>query len=205
MTVTTPRWERTLTMTAWEKRREKTFIRILSPARERGVVTLRIGNEMWNYLPRVERVIKIPPSMMLQSWMGSDFTNDDLVKESSIVDDYTHEITGTETVGKDIAFKVVATPKEDAPVVWGSIVYWVRKADYVPLKEEFYSENKELVRLLEFSEIREVGGRVIPTTWTMTPVKKPGRKTVFRIIEMEFDADIPDAVFTRRNMRSVDY
>lgn len=200
MTVTTPRWERTLTMEAWEKRREKTFIRILSPAKERGVVTLRIGNEMWNYLPRVERVIKIPPSMMLQSWMGSDFTNDDLVKESSIVDDYTHEVISTEDVDGFSAYRIRATPLEDAPVVWGGITYWVRTEDFVPLREEFYGEDGDLVRVLEFTKIRNAGGRTIPTRWTMTPVKKKGRRTVFEIIEIEFNAEIDDSVFTHRNM-----
>lgn len=201
MTVTTPSWTRTLEMKAWESSREKTFIRILAPARERGNATLRRGVEMWNYLANVERVIKIPPSMMLQSWMGSDFTNDDLVKESSIVEDYDHTNLGEVALDGTAVFKVEAIPKEDAPVVWGKVMYWVRVEDSVPLREEFYSERGELIRVLRFSDVREMGGRTIPTRWEMTPVKRAGRKTVFRIKEMEFNSEIPAEVFTLRNMK----
>jgi outer membrane lipoprotein-sorting protein len=122
MTVTTPRWERTLTLDAWIERPRRSFIRILAPAKEAGIVSLRIGSEMWNYLPTVERTIKIPPSMMMQPWMGSDFTNDDLVKESSLVEDYTHGITSSDTVTGAPVYVVESTPKPDAAVVWGRIV-----------------------------------------------------------------------------------
>ncbi|MDP2690562.1 MAG: outer membrane lipoprotein-sorting protein [Deltaproteobacteria bacterium] len=201
MTVTTPAWTRTLRMRAWESSREKTFIRILAPAKERGNATLRRGLEMWNYLENVERVVKIPPSMMLQSWMGSDFTNDDLVKESSIVNDYDHANLGGEEVQGMAAYKVEAVPKPEAPVVWGKILYWVRAKDFVPLREEFYGERGELIRVLEFSEIEDVGGRTIPTRWEMTPVRKEGRTTVLKILEMAFDTEIPEEVFTLRNMK----
>ncbi|MEE9614511.1 MAG: outer membrane lipoprotein-sorting protein [Thermodesulfobacteriota bacterium] len=204
MTITDPKWERTLRMRVWEKRREKkTFIRILSPQKEKGVGTLKLETEMWNYLPRVERVIKIPPSMMMQSWMGSDFTNDDLVKESSIVDDYTHTLLGEVELDGAATYHVEARPRPNAPVVWDRILYWVRKKDYMPLKEEFYSERGELIRVLTFSDIKEIGGRTIPTFWKMVPVKKEGKQTSFRIIEAEFDVPIDDSIFTLRNMKRV--
>ncbi len=200
MTITTPSWTRTLEMRAWESSRKKTFIRILAPARERGNATLRRGAQMWNYLENVDRVIKIPPSMMLQSWMGSDFTNDDLVKESSIVNDYNHTNLGEVDLDGTTAYKVEAIPKEDAPVVWGKVLYWVRAKDFVPLREEFYSERGELIRILRFSDIRAMGGRTIPLKWEMTPVRKK-RTTVFRIKELEFDSVIPEEVFTLSNMK----
>lgn len=205
MKIITPHWERTLKLRVFEKHRQKTFIRILSPPKERGVATLRIGYEMWNYLPSVERIIKIPPSMMLQAWMGSDFTNDDLVKESSIVNDYHHRRLAIERINGFSAYKVEALPKEDAPVVWGRILYWVRTGDFVPLREEFYNEKGELIRVLTFSDIREMDGRTIPTRWEMVPLKKKGRKTILRIIEIRFDSPIDDSIFTLRNLKSQDW
>src|SRR3990167_7205387 len=155
MRITTPRWQRTLVLRVWIERPRRSFVRILSPAKEAGIGSLRIGSEMCNYLPSVERVIKIPPSMMLQPWMGSDLTNDDLVKESSILDDYTHQVAGTTTVDGQEAYQVEATPKPQAAVVWGRVLYSVRKGDFMPLKQEYFSERGELVRLLSFSEDRK--------------------------------------------------
>jgi hypothetical protein len=199
--VETPRWKRTLKLKAWEKDRKKTFIRILGPAKEKGIGTLRIEYEMWNYLPAVEKIIKVPPSMMFQPWMGSDFTNDDIVKESSIVEDYEHEILGIEVHDGAEAYKIEALPKPNAPVVWGKIIYWVRKKDFVPLKEEFYSEKNELIRELRFSEIKQMGGRTIPTVWEMKPLKKKGKRTVFKINEISYDIPIDDAIFSLENLR----
>ncbi len=204
MTVRDPNWERTLRLKVWEKRKEKkTFIRILSPPKEEGIGTLKIGFEMWNYLPKVEKTIKVPPSMMMQAWMGSDFTNDDLVKESSIVEDYLHRLTGEVKMDGFDAYRIEAVPKPDAPVVWDKILYWVRKGDYVPLRQEFYSERGELIRVMTFSEIKETGGRVIPTLWRMRPVKKEGKETVLRIIDVEFNKSIDEDVFTLRNLTRV--
>jgi outer membrane lipoprotein-sorting protein len=204
MTIKDPRWERTLKLRVWETRKDKkTFIRILSPPKEKGIGTLKIGLEMWNYLPRVERTIKIPPSMMMQPWMGSDFTNDDLVKESSIVEDYIHRVIGKEKMDGFDAYHVEALPKPDAPVVWGKILYWVRVEDFIPLRQEFYSEKEELIRVMTFSEIKEIGGRVLPTHWQMVPVKKKGRMTSLHIIEVEFDVPIPEEIFTLRNLKRV--
>jgi outer membrane lipoprotein-sorting protein len=204
MSITDPDWQRTLTLKAWEKRKShKTLIRILSPPKEEGIVTLKIMLEMWNYLPRVERIIKIPPSMMLQPWMGSDFTNDDLVKASSMVNDYTHKILAEEKLQGHDAYKVELLPKPDAPVVWGKIMAWVRKADSMPLRQEFFNEQGELIRVLVFSAIKEVRGRVIPTHWEMTPIKKKGRKTVMQVLDLQIDLPIEDSVFSLRNLKQV--
>ncbi len=141
--------------------------------------------------------------MMMQAWMGSDFTNDDLVKESSIVEDYLHRLTGEVKMDGFDAYRIEAVPKPDAPVVWDKILYWVRKGDYVPLRQEFYSERGELIRVMTFSEIKETGGRVIPTLWRMRPVKKEGKETVLRIIDVEFNKSIDEDVFTLRNLTRV--
>lgn len=200
MRVVTPRWERTLALRIWMDRPKRSFIRILSPAKEAGIGSLRIGNEMWNYLPSVERVIKIPPSMMLQPWMGSDFTNDDLVKQSSAVDDYTHTVTGEERIDGQLLWKIQAMPKPESAVVWGRIDYWVRK-DFIPVRQEFFSERGELVRVLKFSEIRSIGGRTIPSRWEIVPQTKPGQFTVITVKQAAYDVALDEEVFTQRNLQ----
>lgn len=201
MTIKTPRWQRALDLRIWMERPGRSFVRILSPAKEAGIGSLRIGAEMWNYLPNVERMIRIPPSMMLQPWMGSDFTNDDLVKESSILDDYTHKILGTTVVDGQDAWQVQATPKPDAPVVWGRVLYLVRKRDFMPLRQEYFSERDELVRVMSFSDVRSIGGRVLPTRWEMRPVAKPGNVTTIVLKDAVFDRPVDEAIFTQRNLQ----
>ena len=188
-------------MESWYANPDRTFIRITAPAKEAGTATLRLGQNMWNYLPQVERVIKIPPSLMLQPWMGSDFSNDDLVKESSLVTDYTHEVTGEETVGGDRCYRLVATPTPDAPVVWSRLVLWIRVSDYVPRREEYYGENGDLRKVLSFDEVARAGDRPYPMRWTMTSITKPGHETVLAFHAIEFDRPIPDRIFTQQNLK----
>lgn len=201
MTIKTPRWQRTLGLRVWMERPGRSFVRILSPAKEAGIGSLRIGAEMWNYLPNIERVIRIPPSMMLQPWMGSDFTNDDLVKESSILDDYTHKVLGMATVDGQEAYEVEATPKPQAPVVWGRVLFTVRQRDFMPLRQEFFSERGESVRVLSFSDVRSVGGRSLPTRWEMRPAATPDHFTAVVLKDAVFDRPIDEAVFTQRNLQ----
>ena len=199
MTVRTPRWERSLTLDAWMDRPNRTFIRILAPAKEAGIASLRIKSEMWNYLPTVERTIKIPPSMMLQPWMGSDFTNDDLVKESSVVDDYTHRLIGIEP-GDVPVYVIEAIPKPDAAVVWGRLVFRIRKSDLLTARVEFYDERNTIVRVLTYSDIKPIGGRVIPTRWEMRPADKPGNVTTIVLERATFDQPVAADIFTQRNL-----
>jgi hypothetical protein len=201
MTVRTPDWTRTLEMEYWSVNPDKTFILITAPAKEEGTSTLRLVTNMWNYLPQVERVIKIPPSLMLQSWMGSDFTNDDLVKESSLVNDYTHEIVGETTEEGDACWRVVAHPKPDAAVVWGKLVLLVRKSDALPRKEEYYDEKGKLQKSLSFGDFRRLSDRIYPMRWSMVSVTKPGHETTLVYHSLEFDRSIPSRVFTQQNMK----
>jgi outer membrane lipoprotein-sorting protein len=201
MTVQTPDWKRTVEMEYWSINPDKTFILITAPAKEEGTSTLRLGTNMWNYLPQVERIIKIPPSLMLQSWMGSDFTNDDLVKESSLVNDYTHEITGEITVAGDACWRVVSHPKPDAPVVWGKLVVLIRKSDALPRKEEYYDEKGQLQKSLNFSDFQRAGDRDYPMRWQMVSVTKPGHETTLVYHSLVFDRAIPGRVFTQQNMK----
>lgn len=200
MRIVTPRWERTLSLRIWMERPKRSFVRVLAPAKEAGIGSLRIGNEMWNYLPAVERTIKIPPSMMLQPWMGSDFTNDDLVKQSSAIDDYVQKVLGEESVDGEALWKVEALPKPDAAVVWGRIVYWVRR-DFIPVKQEYFSDRGELARVMTFGEIRLVGGRTIPTRWEMKPLGKPGNSTTIVVRDARYNVPIDDEIFSQRNLQ----
>jgi len=200
MRIVTPRWDRTLQLRIWMDRPRRSFVRVLAPSKEAGIASLRVGNEMWNYLPSVERTIKIPPSMMLQPWMGSDFTNDDLVKQSSAINDYTQKILGEEMVDGQALWKIEALPKPEAAVVWGKVIYWVRK-DFIPVRQEFFSERGELVRVMSFTEIRAVGGRTIPTRWEIRPQAKPGQYTVVTVRDANYNIKLDEEVFSQRNLQ----
>ena len=201
MEIITPHWQRTLTMNAWTEGMDRTFIRITAPKKELGVATLRIGNEMWNYLPKTNKVMKIPPSMMMSSWMGSDFTNDDLVKEFSLFDDYTYELIDVEE-GRDDLYYIKADPREGLPVVWGYIVIAVRKGDYLPEWQKYYDEKGTLMRVWSFSDIKTFGDRTIPSVMEMVPQHKEGHKTVMRYLKAEFDVELDRDTFSLRNLRT---
>ena len=201
MTVKRPEWERTLDMDYWSVNPDKTFILITAPAKEEGTGTLRIGTNMWLYMPKVERTIKVPPSLMLQPWMGSDFTNDDLVRESSLVHDYTHAIEGEIEEGGDACYRLVATPKPDAPVVWGKLVMPVRKQDSLPRREEYYDERGRLQKVMTFEDFPNAGDRQYPMKWMMVPVNKPDHETLLVYTELVFDRQIPARVFTQQNLK----
>ncbi len=201
MTIIRPDWQRSTEFAFWSEGTKKSFIRIQEPARDRGVAFLKIGREMWNYIPRINRVIKIPPSMMLQSWMGSDFTNDDLVKESSMVEDYTHTLLGREVLEGKNAYKIKFIPKPDAPVAWDHLVEWIRVSDYVPLRAEYFNERDEHIRTLVFSDIKKMSGRTLPARMELIEVKKTGHSTVLLLEEVTFDRPIDQAVFTKQFLR----
>jgi outer membrane lipoprotein-sorting protein len=201
MEISTPQWQRTLKIQAWSSGMKKTFMRILEPKKERGMATLRIGNEMWNFLPKTNKIIKIPPSMMMGSWMGSDFTNDDLVKEFTFIDDYTFEMTTVSQPEKGLLY-VKCTPKKDVPVVWGYVLLAVRAGDYLPVWEKYFNEKGELVREMLFKEIKRFGRREIPAVMELVSAKKPGHKTVVRYLQAEFDIPLNSGIFGLRNLRS---
>lgn len=203
MTLVRPDWSREVSMKSWMKGRTYTLILITAPARDEGTVYLKRGNEVWNWLPSVERVIKIPPSMMSQSWMGSDFTNDDLVKESSVVKDYTHEIMGSEEQGGYECWKIDLTPKPEAAVVWGRVILWIAKELPIELRAEYYDEGGDLVNVMTLSAIEEMDGRKIPTVLTMVPADEEGHETRLTMETVDFNLEIPDAFFSQQNMRRV--
>lgn len=201
MRIETQYWTRELELEAWMDRPEKTLVRIHAPRKEAGIGSLRIDDAMWNYLPRVDRTIKIPPSMMLQPWMGSNFSNDDLVKESSFVDDYTHEVTGSEQRDGVLVYRVVSTPRPDAPVVWSRLEFLIRE-DNIPVAMTYYGERDTPVKEMIYSEIDILGGRRIPTRWTMLDADDAQSRTVIEIQSIEFDVPLEDELFTLRRLRN---
>jgi hypothetical protein len=200
MDVVTPNWQRSLRMKIWSRGMKDTFIRILEPKKEAGFATLRIGNEMWNFLPKVGKVMKIPPSMMMSSWMGSDFTNDDLVKEFTFIESYTFEMTSVDPQEPGLLY-VKCVPKEGLPVVWGYVVLAVREADDMPVWEKYYDEKGRLARDIAFQDVRTFGRRKIPATMELVPRTKEGHRTVLRYVEANFDIPLDPEVFSLRNLR----
>ncbi len=205
MHIVTPHWERTLTMKAWSEGTDRTFIRILSPAREAGMATLRMGTEMWNYLPNTGSTVRVPPSMMAGSWMGSDITNNDIVKEVTYEADYTFEYTSdTSFTGtpQDGIIYLKLVPKASAAVVWSSIICAVRIDDSLPLWQHFFDQHGELIKTVTFSDNRELGGRTIPTVMEVVPANKEGHSTTITWSNAEFDQGVDEDIFSLSNLQS---
>ena len=203
ITTTRPKWTRSMEIKAWTKGTEWALILVKSPAKDKGTSFLKRKKEVWNWLPTLERTIKLPPSMMSQSWMGTDFTNDDLVKESSVVDDYTHKLLGSEKQGDRDCYKIELIPKPDAAVVWGKILVWIDKKDYLELRTEFYDENGALSQTMIGSDLKILGGKLLPAHIEMTPADKKGHKTEIVYKSLEFDKPLAESFFTTENMTKV--
>lgn len=201
MSIVRPKWERTIEMKSWSLGTEYFMVYITSPAKEKGQAYLKRENEMWQWLPSIERMVKLPPSMMMQSWMGSDFTNDDLMQESSIVRDYEKELLGTESFQEYECYKIELTPKPEAVVVWDKIILWVSKQDYYQLKAEYYDEFGDLIQTMSGSNIKTLDDRKLPATLTIEPADKPGHKTIMEYVEMDFDIEIETSFFSQQRMK----
>ncbi len=158
---------------------------------------------MWSWNPSINRLIKFPPSMMSQGWMGSDYTNDDILKESSVVNDYTHEIIGEETIDGRLCYKIKMVAKEDAAVVWGQQIRWIDKKDFLVLRTELYDEEGLLVRTEKGSEIKTMDGRTIPTRLELVPAEEPGNKTLVDIKDIKFNVQIAESFFSQQNMKNL--
>jgi len=201
LSVTTTNWQRTLTLEQWSKGKDKHLIRVLKPKKEKDLTTLRVDNNVWNYMPKVKRVVKIPSSMMASSWMGSHFTNDDLVKQSRMVKDYTFSITHEgKREGKNI-IEISCFPKKDAAIVWGKVEVIVYRDDFIPLRIIYYDEDLQLSRTLDFANIQMMDGRMIPAQMTMIPVDEPGESTAIQWKKIQFDLAINDDFFSLRNLQ----
>ncbi len=206
MTITTPRWTRVVRMHSWDDRiGNRSFTRLLEPRKDRGMGFLRLEETFWTYLPRVERTMRIPPSMMLQPWLGSDLTNDDLARESSMIDDYTPRAIGEKLIDGVSALGVELMPHEEAPVVWARLELWLEKDRLAPLLFTYYDEPEpgmyELIRTITYSDVRMVQGRPMPHAYKITPADKPGQSTSIVIEYVVLDQTFDDGIFTQQNLR----
>ena len=201
MVIHRPDWERSMTMRAWTKGDKKTLVRVVEPKKDRGNGTLTDDKSMWSYSPKVNRVIKVPSSMMGQSWMGSDFSNKDIAKADDIVDEYQHSILKTEEIDGVTIYDIQSIPNEDAAVVWGSEVMRIRE-DHVVMRHAFYDQDGELVKTLETLEIVEMGGRVIAKQQRMIKTDEPDEWTEIHVNDVEYEVDLKDSLFTLSNLRN---
>lgn len=203
MTIVRPTWKREMKLKSWSKGQDFSLILITAPARDKGVSFLKRSKEIWNWQPTIERTIKMPTSMMNQSWMGSDLKNDDLVDQTSLVDDFSHKLLGTETIGGRECYKIELIPNEDAAVVWGKIISWVDKKEYIDMKSEFYDEDGYLVQTMLASDVKEMGGKTIATTLTVLPADEEGHQTIMTYNSIVFDQPIKESFFSIQNMKRV--
>jgi outer membrane lipoprotein-sorting protein len=201
MTIHRPTWERTMQMDAWTKGTSESLVRITAPPKDAGNGTLKKGDEMWIYNPKVNRVIKLPPSMMTQSWMGSDFSNNDLAKSDSILNDYTHTVTGQEISEGHTVYVIQSTPKPQAPVVWGMQVLKIRD-DHVLLSEEFFDEDLKPVKHMTVDEVQMISGRLFPRIWKMQENGVKDQYTQLRYHRLRFLNELPDRLFTVNELRT---
>jgi outer membrane lipoprotein-sorting protein len=203
MKIVRPTWERTVTFKSWSKGTEMSLVLITAPAKEQGQTFLKLNSDMWNWNPQISRMIKLPTSMLSQGWMGSDFTNDDLLNQRSIVVDYTHKILGEESVSGELCYKIELLPKPDAPVVWGKIIMWISRKHEISLKVEYYDEDNYLVKSEIGKDLKNMDGRYIPATFELIPADEEGNKTIITMQEIKFNIPIEDSFFSQQNMKRV--
>ena len=203
MRIVRPDWSRDMSMKSWSLGNDYALILVTAPARDKGTAFLKRDKEIWNWQPTIDRVIKLPPSMMMQSWMGSDFTNDDLVKESSAVEDYTHSLLGDTVIRGREAWKIQMLPKEDAAVVWGKVIAYIDKDDYVQLMAKMYDEDGYLVNTMTLSDIREVDGRPFPHKMEIRPADEPGNATIITYQSIVFNEPVVEDYFSIQNMKRI--
>lgn len=201
MTVERKEGNRELEILSWNEGRDKAVVKVLKPAKDRGTANLRLEYNLWQYLPNVERTIKIPASLMLQNWMGSDFTNDDLVKTTRLSRDYTYEFVDYQTVNGVKTAHIICHPKPDAAVVWGKVVIWIEPKDAVLLQQDFFTENGEHVKHLTSSEVKSFGTHKISTLVKMQTLKK-NTTTTLQYTKVEFDKPLAKDVFTQNFLKA---
>ncbi|MAY81774.1 MAG: outer membrane lipoprotein-sorting protein [Deltaproteobacteria bacterium] len=196
MQVKTKRYERSMTMKAWSRGEEDSLIRILSPAKDAGTTTLKVGDDMWNYIPKIDRTMKIPPGMMSGSWMGSHFSNDDLVKSNRLADEFDYKKESF----VDGVYTIVCTAKADAAVVWGKVIVKVR-ADKIPVEVAYYDEDGELARKMTFSDVKDFDGRKVPATMLLVPADRPDEFTRITTTELDFDVQFDARTFSLQALK----
>ncbi len=203
LSVIRPNWTREMGLKVWTQGSDYLLILITTPARDKGTVFLKRQKEFWNWVPRIERNIKLPPSAMAQAWMGSDFSNDDLVKMSSLVEDYSQKLLGEELIDGRLTYKIEMIPRPESAVVWGRIITWVDKEELLFLKTEYYDEDSELFNTVLGSDIKIMGGRMVTARLEIIPADEPDNRTVLTYQALTFNQPIPDDFFSQQNMKKI--
>jgi outer membrane lipoprotein-sorting protein len=198
-----PRYTREISMRSWSLGDDFALIYVTAPARDQGTAFLKRRNEIWNFVPNIDRTVRMPPSMMSQSWMGSDFSNDDLVRGVSVIEDYDHELAGSETIDGLECYKIELEPHPETPVVYEKVIYWVSKEYYLPVKVENYDEYGDLVSTIHFRDIKTIGGRPMPSVMEMIPEDRRGHRTILTYHEADFDIDLSEGFFSIQNLTSI--
>jgi len=198
-----PRFTREITMRTWNLGDDYALVLITAPARDQGTAFLKRGREMWNFVPRIDRTVKMPPSMMSQSWMGSDFSNDDLMQGTSTVDDFTHRLLRSETINGHECYVLELIPKPEAPIVYSKVIYWVSKEYYLPVKVENYDEFGQIASTINFREFRQMGDRMLPAVFEMIPAGRPGHKTILTTHKADFRISLTPDFFTLQNLSNI--
>ena len=201
MTIHREDWERAMSMRAWSEGDKLSLVRVTAPKKDEGNGTLLKGNDMWSYSPKINRIIKIPSSMMNQGWMGSDFSNKDVSKSTDILDQYDHTLTGQTEENGHAVYTIEAIPHENAAIVWGKEVLKIRD-DYVLLEEQYWDQDGELIKVMKTLEIAERGGRQVATVMRMGKLETPGEWTEMSVSSIRFDIELPQGVFTLSNLRN---
>lgn len=196
MEIVTPDYQRTLTMESWSLGTEYALVRVLEPVRDRGIATLKRNNDMWNYLPRVNRTVRVPPSMMMDNWMGSDFTNDDLMRETRWTEEY--EVSLDNQADTHV---LTLIPREDTVTVWGQMVITIDRDTLLPVSQEYYNEQGTLMRVMTFDDVQTFDGVTLPARMTLQPMNREGQKTVVQYDSLSFSADLSESFFTLQNLR----
>lgn len=203
MTIVRPTWQRTVEIKSWSLGDDYSLALITAPAREKGQTFLKRGSEMWSWNPAINRLIKLPPSMMSQGWMGSDYTNDDILNESSVINDYTHTLESDEDIDGSACYRIKLTARPDAEVIWGHQMWWVDKKEFVVLRAELYDEDGYLVRTERGMELKSFDGRVLTSRIELVPAENEGHKTILLIDAMKFNIDIDESFFSQQNMKTI--
>ena len=203
MTTVRPRFTREISMKSWSLGDDYALIMITAPARDQGTAFLKRGREIWNFVPSIDRTVKMPPSMRSQSWMGSDFSNDDLVRGTSTIDDFSHRLLRSEAMNGHDCWVLELKPKPDVPVVYDKVIYWVSKQYYLPVKVENYDEYGDLANTINFRDIKHMGGREFPTVMEVIPATRADQKTILTTTKADFGISLTPAYFTLQNLTNV--
>jgi hypothetical protein len=202
MTVKTQRYQRNMTMEAWSRGKDYSLVVIREPVKDKGIATLKVKQNIWNYLPKIDRVTKVPSSMMSGSWMGSHFTNDDLVQESTFQDDYNSTISFQGSRNGKLIYEVTSVPKPNAAVVWGKVVMLIDQQTLAPFSNRYFDEDGTLVRTMTLDQPRRIDNRTVPMRMILQPQDKPGESTVVVYNDIQFDVPLESSFFSLQRLRS---